>query len=62
MQSTASAKRVLRIGLFLVRFGRDDGLAYKYYLTTWGRQVVTTSRKLKELLIIPNWRGEMRFA
>jgi hypothetical protein len=27
MQSIASAKRVLRTGLFLVRFGRDDGLA-----------------------------------
>jgi hypothetical protein len=26
-QIIASARRVLRIGLFLVRFGRDDGLA-----------------------------------
>lgn len=35
---------------------------YKYYLTSLGRQVVTTSLKLKELFVIPNLRGEMRFA
>ena len=35
---------------------------YKYYLTSLGRQVVTTSLKLKELFIIPNFRGEMHFA
>jgi len=35
---------------------------YKYYLTSLGRKVVATSLKLKELFIIPNLRGEMRFA
>ncbi len=35
---------------------------YKYYLTSLGRQVVATSLKLKELFIIPNLRGELRFA
>ncbi len=36
--------------------------AYKYHLTSLGRQVVVTSLKLKELFIIPVLRGEMRFA
>jgi DNA-binding MarR family transcriptional regulator len=35
---------------------------YKYYLTSLGRKVVATSLKLKELFIIPNLRGQMRFA
>jgi len=35
--------------------------AYKYYLTSLGRQVVATSLKLKELFIIPNLRGELCF-
>jgi hypothetical protein len=38
------------------------GNRYKYYLTSLGRQVVATSLKLKELFIIPNLRGELRFA
>lgn len=36
--------------------------AYKYYLTSLGRQVVATSLKLKELFVIPVLRGEMHFA
>ena len=35
---------------------------YKYYLTSFGRRVVATSLKLKELFIIPALRGEMHFA
>ena len=35
---------------------------YKYYLTSFGRQVVATSLKLKELFIIPVLRGEIHFA
>ena len=35
---------------------------YKYYLTSFGRQVVATSLKLKELFVIPVLRGEMHFA
>ncbi len=35
---------------------------YKYYLTSLGRHVVTTSLKLKELFVIPVLRGEMHFA
>ena len=35
---------------------------YKYYLSKLGRQVVATSRKLKQLFIIPSFRGEMHFA
>ena len=41
---------------------KKAGNTYKYYLTTLGRQVVTTSLKLKELFIIPNLRGQMHFA
>jgi hypothetical protein len=33
---------------------------YKYYLTTLGRQVVATSLKLKELLVIPALRGAIQ--
>ena len=35
---------------------------YKYYLTSFGRQVVATSLKLKELFIIPVLRGEIHVA
>jgi hypothetical protein len=35
--------------------------SYKYYLTSFGRQAVATSLKLKELFIIPNLRGILRF-
>jgi len=35
---------------------------YKYYLTSFGRHVVATSLKLKELHIIPVLRGEMPVA
>jgi hypothetical protein len=35
---------------------------YKYYLSKLGRQVVATSLKLKQLFIIPSFRGEMHFA
>ena len=35
---------------------------YKYHLTSLGREVVTTSLKLKEMFVIPVLRGEMRFA
>jgi len=38
------------------------GKVYKYYLTSLGRQVVATSLKLKELFVIPNLRGKLRFA
>jgi hypothetical protein len=34
---------------------------YKYHLTSFGRQVVATSLKLKELFIIPVLRGQMHF-
>jgi len=34
---------------------------YKYHLTSLGREVVTTSLKLKEMFVIPVLRGEMRF-
>ena len=36
--------------------------AYKYHLTSFGREVVATSLKLKEMFVIPVLRGEMRFA
>ena len=35
---------------------------YKYHLTSFGRHVVATSLKLKELFVIPVLRGEMHFA
>jgi DNA-binding MarR family transcriptional regulator len=35
---------------------------YKCYLSKLGRQVVATSLKLKQLFIIPSFRGEMHFA
>lgn len=35
---------------------------YKYHLTSFGRLVVATSLKLKELFIIPVLRGEIHFA
>ena len=34
---------------------------YKYYFSSFGRHVVATSLKLKELFIIPVLRGEMHF-
>ena len=50
-------KRLRNLGLI-----KKTANTYKYYLTSLGRQVVATSLKLKELFIIPNLRGEMRFA
>jgi hypothetical protein len=41
---------------------KKAGNTHKYYLTKLGRQVVATSFKLKELFIIPSFRGEMHFA
>ena len=35
---------------------------YKYYLTSFGRHVIATSLKLKELFVIPVLRGETHFA
>jgi hypothetical protein len=49
-------KRLRKHGLI-----KKTANAYKYYLTSSGRKVVATSLKLKELFIIPNLRGEMRF-
>ena len=37
-------------------------MSYKYYLTSFGRQVVSTSLKLKEMFIIPAMRGSIQFA
>jgi len=56
-QVSTILKRLRNHGLI-----KKVGNAYKYYLTSLGRQVVATSLKLKELFIIPNLRGEMRFA
>jgi len=36
--------------------------SYKYYLTSLGRQVTSTSLKLKEMIVIPILRGEMTFS
>ncbi len=35
--------------------------SYKYYLTSFGREVTATSLKLKEMILIPLLRGEMNF-
>jgi hypothetical protein len=64
---TALGKTSGQVSRILKRL-RNHGLikkvanAYKYHLTSFGRQVVVTSLKLKELFIIPVLRGEMRFA
>jgi predicted transcriptional regulator len=56
-QVSTILKRLRNHGLI-----KKVGNAYKYYLTSLGRRVVATSLKLKELFIIPNLRGQMRFA
>ena len=41
---------------------RKVGHTYKYYLTTFGSQVITMALKLKELVIIPHLAGHLGFA
>ncbi len=33
------------------------GRTYKYYLTKWGRKIITTALKTRELFVIPSLRG-----
>jgi len=40
---------------------RKVGHTYKYYLTTFGSQVITMALKLKELVIIPHLAGHLGF-
>ncbi len=35
--------------------------SYKYFLTTFGKHVVSTSLKLKEMFVIPSLRGHLNF-
>ncbi|MBN1315519.1 MAG: hypothetical protein JXA42_08625, partial [Anaerolineales bacterium] len=35
------------------------GHTFKYYLTKWGRRIITTSLKVREMTWIPLLRGQM---
>ena len=56
-QTSRIVKRLCNHGLI-----KKAANTHEYYLTSLGRRGVATSLMLKELSIIPNSRGDMRFA
>lgn len=51
-KTSTQVSRMLR-RLLLHRLIRKIGRTYKYYLTPFGKQVITTGLKLRELVVIP---------
>lgn len=62
--STCNAGQVTRLLKRLRVHGliKRTGRRYKYYLTEFGRQAATTALKLRELVIIPAFAGQLNLA